>query len=210
MLVYFFFGSDSLSQSSRPARHIHRATTKNLRSLKELTMNATRSMTLILAALFATALLGAPSTARAGDDDDIVILWPEHNPITQAAFKDGTLSAPCWVEINLCSVVDEDTQFVIPLIRPVLKFAFGAAALEVSWIPVDPCADDDDIIFLRPEHNPITQDKFKGELTACWDFADPMADEDDIVFLRPEHNPYTQGDGDGDGIKDYWDPDDDN
>lgn len=163
----------------------------------------TRSLT----ALLALALFGAPATALAGDDDDIVILWPEHNPITQAAFEDGTLSAPCWVEVDLCAEIDEDTQLLAPALQPVGKLT---GPWELIWLPIDICGDDDDIVILRPEYNPLIQSKFKGKVTECWDLADPLADEDDIVFLRPEHNPYTQAEGDNDGIKDYWDPDDDN
>lgn len=67
----------------------------------------------------------------------------------------------------------------------------ASVAASVSLLPSTVLAgDEDDIVFLYPEHNPLTQGKFKGELTACWNFADPMADEDDILYLVPEHNPY--------------------
>jgi hypothetical protein len=175
-------------------------------------MNTMNWMTLALGGILAIVLAGGPSTALAADDDDIVLLYPEHNPLTQIAFADGSLAAACWVETDLCGNADDGARYLTPLLRLVTKGPWGAATLSVLWVPVDPCADEDDIVFLRPEHNPLQSGKFKGDVTSCWDIADPAGDDDDIVYLVPEHNPYTQVDtgGDGDGIKDYWDPDDDN
>ena len=112
-----------------------------------------------------------------------------------------------------------------------LESVFAAVAavtlVAASLVPTAFAADDDDIIFLRPEHSDYTAE----------------GDDDDIVILRPEYNPLTEesgvdaifvicdgeptscssfetvlfpepapaeGDFDHDGIKDYWDPDDDN
>ena len=146
-------------------------------------------------ALFAGVNVLAPGLAVAADEDDIVILYPEYNPLTTNAD-------------------DDDIVYLVPEHNPLTVADGDGDGIKDYWDPDDDNAadEDDDIVFLRPEHNPLTVADGDGDgIKDYWDpdDDDAAADEDDIVYLRPEHNPLTAPDFDNDGIKDYWDPDDD-
>jgi hypothetical protein len=88
--------------------------------------------------------------------------------------------------------------------------AVAAASLLASTrAPAALAADEDDIVYLRPEHNPYHVKG--GEADAIFVVCDgePVSCSTFRTLLYNDPA-LAAGDFDHDGIKDYWDPDDDN
>jgi hypothetical protein len=123
---------------------------------------------------------------QAADDDDIVFLYPEYNPLYQQGSSTGLIveqqkemavqpSLPALVPVpdGILLADDDDIVFLVP-----------------EYVPGEK-ADDDDIVFLYPEYNPLFQAGHYEWISFLGNKADlgckvTKADDDDIIFLVPK------------------------